>query len=90
MVWRRWYSPQQSRVAQHHDQRIALAPGQPELRKVHLPLTARRRLEPYHGLGFRLRPDLTDIILHLGVATAVTGRLDLVEQAYGRQICELA
>jgi hypothetical protein len=34
--------PEQSPVGQHDNQRIALAPRQPELSEVHLPLMARR------------------------------------------------
>ena len=38
------------RAAQHHHQRVPLPPRQPELRKVHLGLTARLGLEPPHRL----------------------------------------
>ena len=48
--------PHPPRVAQHHDQRMPLAPRQPEVREVHLALMARGRLEPPDRLHGLLRP----------------------------------
>src|SRR5690606_8058962 len=63
---------------------------QPELGKIHLPLATRRGLEALHRLRFRRRPDPAHVLLHLGVATGITGSLDFIEQANRRQLFELS
>jgi hypothetical protein len=49
-------TPQQSRVAEHDEQRIPHAPRKPESREVHLCLTPGRRFEADHRRRRRRRP----------------------------------
>ena len=78
--------PHPPRVAQHHDQRVPLAPRQPEVREVHLALVAGRSLEPPDRLHRLLRPDPAHVALHLAVAARIARRLHLVEQPHGAQL----
>ena len=64
--------PHQPRVAQHHDQRVPLAPGQPELREVHLrdPDGQKRaadaeRLERAHPLRLGREPGPARMLDHV-------------------------
>ena len=78
--------PHQPRVAQHHDQRMPPAPRQPEVREVHLPLVARRGLEPLDRLHRLPWPDLAHVALHLAVTAPIARCLHLVEQPNGAQL----
>ncbi|MDB4909138.1 MAG: hypothetical protein JWO05_3922 [Gemmatimonadetes bacterium] len=69
-------------MAEHHDQRVALAPRQAELGEVDLRLMAGRRLEPHERLGLRPGPDAGDIVTHLGDPARVAGGADLLEQPH--------
>ena len=81
--------PQQSRMAQHHDQGVPAAPGQGEGPEVHLALTPRRCLEPYHRLDHLARAHRADVVPHTAVPTGVARRADLVKQTRRRQPGEL-
>ena len=60
--------PQQARVAQHYHQSVAPPPRQRERPEVHLPLTARRRLEPHRRLDRLPRSHLAHVVPHAAVA----------------------
>ena len=77
--------PQELRVAEHHEEGVALAPRQPEVREVHLGLMARRGLEAHDGLGFT-GPDLPDVLLQLCVAARVAGSPDLLQEPHGGEL----
>ncbi len=62
------------------------APWQPEVREVHLPLVARRGLEPMDRLHRLPWPDLAQVALHLAVAGPIARCLYLVEQPNGAQL----
>jgi len=81
--------PHQSRVAQHHQERVALTPRQPKLSEVDLRLMARRRFEANYGVRCRRRPNTAHVFFDLRVAAVVASRADLIEQSRRRQLGKL-
>src|SRR5437868_4488476 len=75
--------PEQARVAQHHEQRVALAPGEANLRKVDLPLHSGRGLEAYDRLGVGAGAHLAHEALGLRGATGVAGGSALLAEPHG-------
>jgi hypothetical protein len=73
--------PQQPRVSQYDDQRVALAPRQAEFGDVDLTLVAGWGLEAHPRVRRRRRPHLANAVLHLRVATLLARCPDLLEQA---------
>src|SRR5690606_20117552 len=74
-------------VAEHDDERVALAPGAAELGEVHLPLLARGRLEAVGRLGGRgAGPHTSHVVAKLRVATRVAGRLDFLQKTDGGEL----
>jgi hypothetical protein len=79
-------APEQPRVAEDDQQRIADAPRKPKPREVHLRLSSRRRLEADDGLRRRRRPYPSHERFQLRVPTDVPGGPNLVEQPHRRQL----
>src|SRR5690606_440350 len=78
--------PQKSRIAEHQEERVALAPGEGELGKIDLSLCSWLRLEPDDRIGQRFRANLLDEDLELRQPARVSGGADLVEEPNGREL----
>ena len=78
-------APQQSRVAEHDEQRVPHAPRKDEAREVDLRLAARRRLEADDRLWRRGRSHLTHELFQLRVTTGKPRRADLRQQTHRGQ-----
>ncbi|HMH83726.1 MAG TPA: hypothetical protein VK531_12715 [Gemmatimonadales bacterium] len=74
-----------ARVAEDHEERKALPPGEADLGEVELGLLARRRLEAHDRLRLRPRADAGHVGLQLAVPARVPLGATLLEQADGRQ-----
>src|SRR5690606_14989058 len=75
--------PQQSGVAEYHEQGVALPPGELELREVNLRLMGGRRLEAHHRLRCWPGTHVLNVDLELRVAAGVARRLDLLKESDG-------
>jgi hypothetical protein len=78
--------PQEARVAEDDQERVALAPGERELGEVDLSLVRRRRLETHDRLLLGPWPNGAHILLQLRVSASVAARLDLLEQPHGGEV----
>src|SRR6266700_919234 len=74
------------RVAEHHQQREARAPGQADRGEIELRLVAGRGLEANDRLRHRPRADARYVRFELAIAAGVARRTTLLEQPDGRQL----
>ena len=70
---------EQPRVAEHHEEGIALAPGQLQLREITLRLQARRRLEAHDRLGLGAWSHFHHVVAQLCDAAGIPSRAALLK-----------
>lgn len=72
--------PEESGVAEDHEQGVTLPPGKAALRKIDLGLVARRRFEADHRLGLRTGTHPGHVVAELRDPTRVARGADLLEE----------
>ena len=80
------FDEQHARIAEHHQQREARAPGEADLGEIELRLVAGRRLEADDRLRRRPRADARHVRFELAIAAGVARGTTLLEQPDGRQL----